>query len=66
MLVLVKQIGEPDEYLNHDFKQTIKHKPRARTRDGLAAAASSILKSIQRRPDRIKSYFHAKHVRYAA
>jgi transposase-like protein len=23
-------------------------------------------KSIQRRPDRVKSYFHAKYVRYAA
>ena len=56
----------PDEYLNNDLKQTIKNKPRAKTRDDLGAATSSILKSIQRRPDRVKSYFHAKHVRYAA
>jgi hypothetical protein len=56
----------PDEYLNNDLKQTIKNKPRAKTRDDLVAAASSILKSIQRRPERVKSYFHAKHVRYAA
>jgi transposase len=56
----------PDEYLNNDLKQTIKNKPRARTRDDLVATTSSILKSIQRRPDRVKSYFHAKHVRYAA
>ena len=56
----------PDEYLNNDLKQTIKNKPRAKTRDDLVAATSSILKSIQRRPDRVKSYFHAKHVRYAA
>ena len=56
----------PDEYLNNDLKQTIKNKPRAKTRDGLVATTSSILKSIQRRPDRVKSYFHAKHVRYAA
>ena len=54
----------PDEYLNNDLKQTIKNKPRAKTRD--FAATSSILKSIQRRPDRVKSYFHAKYVRYAA
>ncbi|MGH6839039.1 MAG: IS630 family transposase [Methylocella sp.] len=56
----------PDEYLNNDLKQTIKNKPRAKTRDDLVATASSILKSIQKRPDRVKSYFHAKHVRYAA
>ena len=56
----------PDEYLNNDLKQTIKNKPRAKTRDDLVAATSSILKSIQKRPDRVKSYFHAKHVRYAA
>ena len=56
----------PDEYLNNDLKQTIKNKPRAKTRDDLVAATSSILKSIQRRPDRVKSYFNAKYVRYAA
>ena len=56
----------PDEYLNNDLKQTIKNKPRAKTRDDLVATTSSILKSIQKRPDRVRSYFHAKHVRYAA
>ena len=49
-----------------DLKQTIKNKPRAKTRDDLVAATASILKSIQKRPNRVKSYFHAKHVRYAA
>jgi hypothetical protein len=56
----------PDEYLNNDLKQTIKNKPRTKTRDELVATTSSILKSIQKRPDRVKLYFHAKHVRYAA
>lgn len=56
----------PDEYLNNDLKQTIKTKPGAKTPDDLVATTSSILKSIQKRPNRIKSYFHAKHVRYAA
>lgn len=56
----------PDEYLNNDLKQTIKNKPRAKTRDDLVATTASILKSIQKRPNRVKSYFHAKHVRYAA
>jgi len=39
----------PDEYLNNDLKQTIRNKPRAKTRDDLVAATSSILKSIQKR-----------------
>jgi hypothetical protein len=56
----------PDEYLNNDLKQTIKNKPRTKTRDELVATTSSILKSIQKRPDRVKLYFNAKHVRYAA
>ena len=56
----------PDEYLNNDLKQTIKNKPRAKTLDDLVTTTSSILKSIQKRPNRVKSYFHAKHVRYAA
>ena len=56
----------PDEYLNNDQKQTIKNKPRAKTRDDLVAATASILKSIQKRPGIIMSYFNAKHVRYAA
>ncbi len=56
----------PDECLNDDLKQTIKNKPRAKTPDDLVTTTSSILKSIRKRPNRVKSYFHAKHVRYAA
>lgn len=56
----------PDEYLNNDLKQTIRNKPRAKSQDDLVATTAAILKSIQKRPKRVKSYFHAKHVRYAA
>jgi transposase len=56
----------PDEYLNNDLKQTIRNKPRAKTRDDPAATPSPVLTSIHKRPHRVKSYFHAKHVRYAA
>lgn len=56
----------PDEYLNNDLKQQIKNKPRPRDKRALLATTSSILRSIQKKPKRIKSYFHAKHVRYAA
>ena len=53
-------------YLNNYSKNMSKNKPRAKTCNDLVVATSSILKLIQKRPDRVKSYFHAKHVRYAA
>jgi len=56
----------PDEYLNNDLKQQIKNKPRPKDKRELLAATSSILRSIQKKPKRVKSYFRAKHVRYAA
>jgi len=43
-------LASPDEYLNNDSRQTIKNKPRAKTRADLVATTSSILKSVQRRP----------------
>lgn len=56
----------PDEYLNNDLKQQIKNKPRANDGKALVATTLSILKSIQRRPGRVRSYFRAKYVAYAA
>jgi transposase len=56
----------PDEYLNNDLKQQMKNKPRANDRKALVATTLSILKSIQRRPGRVRSYFRAKHVAYAS
>ena len=56
----------PDEYLNNDLKQQIKNKPRADDRNALVAMTLSILKSIQRRPGRVRSHFRARHVAYAA
>ena len=56
----------PDEYLNNDLKQLLKNLPRPDTQEELVQATSSMLRSLQRRPDRIKAYFHHKDVRYAA
>ena len=53
--------GPPNNYL----KQTIKNKPRAKTPDDLVTTTLSILKSIQKRPNRVKSYFHVKLARIA-
>lgn len=56
----------PDEYLNNDLKQQLKNQPKPDTREELVQATSSVLRSLQKRPHRIRSYFHAPHVRYAA
>jgi len=56
----------PDEYLNNDLKQQLKNLPRPNTQEELVEATSSVLRSLQRQPDRIKAYFHHKDVRYAA
>ena len=56
----------PDEYLNNDLKQELKNLPRPDTQDDLVRGTASVLRSLQRRPARIRAYFHAKDVRYAA
>jgi transposase len=56
----------PDEYLNNDAKQQLRNLPRPDTQQALGKAAVSVLRSLQRRPARIRSYFRAEQVRYAA
>jgi transposase len=56
----------PDEYLNNDLKQQLKNLPRPDSHEELLQATSSVLRSLQRRPARIRAYFHHKDVRFAA
>ena len=56
----------PDEYLNNDLKQQLKNRPKPDSQEELVDAASSVMRSLQRRPARIRSYFQAEQVRYAA
>jgi transposase len=55
-----------DEYLNNDLKQQLKNLPRPDCQEELARGATSVLCSLQRRPARIRAYFHHEDVRYAA
>jgi len=55
-----------DEYLDNDLKQQLKNQPKPNTQEHLVKATTSVLRSLQRRPARICSYFHPPHVRYAA
>lgn len=56
----------PDEYLNNDLKPQLKNVPAKDTQDDLLKATPSVLRSIQRRPARVRTYFNLPNVRYAA
>jgi len=56
----------PDEFLNGDLKQKLRQKPQAATKDDLVKSTRNVMRAIQRSPERIKTYFMAKPVKYAA
>ena len=56
----------PNEMANADLKQAVTRLAPARTKLELVNATARHLRSVQRKPDRIKSYFEHRPVRYAA
>jgi len=56
----------PDEYLNGDFKQHVRKRPDSRKKGTLEAHARSVMHSIQKRPERVLSYFGSEHTKYAS
>jgi transposase len=56
----------PDELLNADLKRRVTTAAPARTKRGLTRTAVGALRSIQKQPQRVQSYFQKKEVRYAA
>jgi transposase len=56
----------PNEMANADLKQTVTKLAPARTKLQLVKATARHLRSVQRQPERIKSYFGHDPVRYAA
>lgn len=56
----------PDEYLNGDLKVQIARRVPARDRDELKRTATAHLRSLQRRPARVRRFFEHPRVRYAA
>lgn len=56
----------PNEMANADLKQAVTKLAPARTKLQLVKAAAKHLSSVQRQPERIKSYFQHAPVRYAA
>ena len=56
----------PDEYLNNELKQKLRQQPQPNGKDELIRNARSVLRTIQRSPERIRAYFTPKPVQYAA
>ncbi len=56
----------PDELLNQDVKTNAVRKKRAANKDELKRNLVGYLRGRQKRPDLVRRYFEAKHVRYAA
>ncbi len=58
--------GNPDKLLNQDVKTNTGRKKRAATKNRLKKNLIGYLRGRQIRPDLVRRYFEAKHVRYAA
>lgn len=56
----------PDEFLNLDVKNNALGRQRPATRADMIDGVRSYLRSTQRQPETVKSYFRAESVRYAA
>jgi transposase len=56
----------PDEYLNHDVKTNVHRRAMPRNEQELQHNVEEHLTRIARSPKRVRSYFQARHIRYAA
>ena len=56
----------PDEYLNNELKQKLRQRPQPGDKDELSRSVRSVLRAIQRSPERVRAYFVPEPVRYAA
>jgi len=56
----------PDEMLNNDVKSNAVGRKRPANQGEMMQNVRSFLRSRQKQPERVKCYFHEKHVQYAA
>jgi transposase len=56
----------PDEFLNNDVKQAMARQPVSRDKASLKAGLTSYMRGLQRRPAKVRAFFQAATVRYAA
>lgn len=56
----------PDEYLNSDLKREVGNRPMPRSQKDIVKNVRSYMKSLQLKPEKVKSFFKAETVKYAA
>ncbi len=56
----------PDEFLNNDLKQAMARRRTPRDKAALKSGLTSYMRSLQRCPAKVRTFFHAPTVRYAA
>jgi transposase len=56
----------PDEFVNNDVKQAMSRKPAPKSKNELKHGLTSYMRGLQKRPDKVKAFFQAPSVRYAA
>ena len=56
----------PEEYLNGEPKRELRQRPQPDGKDELIRNARSVLRAIQRSPERVRAFFAPQPVRYAA
>ena len=56
----------PSEYLNNDLKQQLRQRPQPGSKEELVGRTRSVLRTVQRSPERVRTYFRPEPVRYAA
>src|SRR3954449_5407702 len=56
----------PDEFLNNDLKQAMARRPTPRDKAALKPGLTSYMRSLQRCPAKVRAFFQAPTVRYAA
>jgi transposase len=56
----------PDEFLNNDVKQALARRQVPRDKASLKAGLTSYMRGLQRRPAKVRAFFQAPSVRYAA
>jgi transposase len=56
----------PSEYLNNELKQKLRQRPQPGSKEELSRNVRSVLRAIQRSPERVRAYFVPEPVRYAA
>ena len=57
---------DPSEHLNNDLKQQLRQQPQPGSKEELVGRTRSVLRAVQRSPQRVRAYFTPEPVRYAA